>query len=54
MFFDILFMIQHYILYPNHDETPAEEKLIMDDIEKRDIGRSASGKFADLSMIKTP
>lgn len=54
MFFDILFMIQHYILYPSREEPVTEQPLIIEDIEKRDIGRSASGKFADLSLIKTP
>ena len=54
MFFDILFMIQHYILYPSREEPVVEQPLIIEDIEKRDIGRSASGKFADLSVIKTP
>lgn len=58
MFFDILFMIQHFILYPNHEE-PAEEKLITDEVEalvleKRDFVRSGSNRIIDISVIKTP
>lgn len=58
MIFDILFMIQHFILYPNHDE-PAEEQLITDevealDLEKRDFVRSKSNRIIDINVIKTP
>ena len=58
MIFDILFMIQHFILYPNHEE-PAEDKLITEeveslDLEKRDFVRSGSNRIIDISVIKTP
>lgn len=58
MIFDILFMIQHFILYPNHEE-PVEEMLITEeveslDLEKRDFVRSGSNRIIDISVIKTP
>lgn len=54
MFFDILFMIQHYILYPNHEEPqPEKDTRLLDDIEK-DLARSPSGKLIDINIIKTP
>ena len=54
MFFDILFMIQHYILYPDHEEPKVEEPLVIEDVEKLDRVRSPSGREIDISMIKTP
>lgn len=52
MFFDILFMIQHYILYPNHEE-PQKDEFLIDDIE-RELSRSSSSTVIDISVIKTP
>ena len=47
MFFDILFMIQHYVLYPNHDESVPSTRLL-DDVEKAQISGDT------LQTIKTP
>lgn len=52
MFFDILFMIQHYILYPNHEE-PQKDDFLIEDIE-REFSRSSSSTVIDISVIKTP
>lgn len=52
MFFDILFMIQHYILYPNHEE-PQKGDFLIEDIE-REFSRSSSSTVIDISVIKTP
>ena len=56
MVFDILFMIQHYILYPNHEE-PVKESLITEvitDSVKHDSIKTYGGKEIDISVIKTP
>ena len=47
MFFDILFMIQHYVLYPNHDE-PVPSTRLLDEVEKVQIPGDT------LQTIKTP
>lgn len=52
MFFDILFMIQHFILYPDHEDL-AEPLSLLDSIEKQDIPRTASGRV-DMNAMKTP
>ena len=48
MIFDILFMIQHFILYPNHEE-PAEDKLITEEVESLDL---ETRDFAQIEEIK--
>lgn len=57
MFFDILFMIQHYILYPDHSEPIVErislEKAILDDIESGDYVSTPNGNIP-INAIKTP
>ena len=50
MFFDILFMIKHYILYPNHEE-PAPSTRLLDDVEKYDVAHISSN---NLQAVKTP
>ena len=50
MFFDILFMIQHYVLYPNHEE-PAPSTRLLDDVEKYDVAHISSN---NLQAVKTP
>ena len=53
MFFDVLFMIQHYILYPEHGEAPVSEPLVLDSIEKQERTHSHA-KLVSLNSIKTP
>ena len=57
MFFDILFMIQHYILYPDHSEPIVErinlDKSILDDIESGDYVSTPNGNVS-INAIKTP
>lgn len=53
MFFDVLFMIQHYILYPEHSEAPVSEPLVLDSIEKQECKHSHA-KLVSLNSIKTP
>lgn len=57
MFFDILFMIQHYILYPDHSEPIVErislDKAILDDIESGDYVSTPNGNVS-INAIKTP
>ena len=56
MFFDILFMIQHFILYPNHEEEPPSDKGdLLVEVEKSDeFVRTPSNRLLHISSIKTP
>ena len=58
MFFDILFMIQHYILYPDHKEPEQDPEILfiadVDEIEShQDFTRSPSNRIIDINVIKT-
>ena len=56
MVFDILFMIQHYVLYPSREE-PVKESLITEvitDSARHDSIKVYGEKEIDISVIKTP